>query len=137
MTTSGRLCGPVALCRKERQREGPTCRATRAPRNLSLYTQNSKPKRQKLPNPPSDSVGFPSSGERKKILEVIFFFSRQTNPQNNSQKQGQHDVSKYLPLSPPLHSSRCLMCYHTFAINYKLAADILWKDRNNLRLKAP
>ena len=40
--------------------EGPTCRATRAPRNLSLYTQNSKPKRQKLPNPPSGSVGFPS-----------------------------------------------------------------------------
>ena len=46
--------------------EGPTCRATRAPRNLSLYTQNSKPKRQKLPNPPSDSVGFPSWEEKQK-----------------------------------------------------------------------
>ena len=59
--------------------EGPTCRATRAPRNLSLYTQNSKPKRQKLPNPPSDSVGFPSweiNGRKKlasRSCKIKFF----------------------------------------------------------------
>ena len=50
--------------------EGPTCRATRAPRNLSLYTQNSKPKRQKLPNPPSDSVGFPSLTYRRSRVKL-------------------------------------------------------------------
>ena len=69
-------CEPDKTCTKPNnsaslsgiREEGPTCRATRAPRNISLYTQNSKPKRQKLPNPPSDSVGFPSNNLISKYL---------------------------------------------------------------------
>ena len=107
MTTSGRLCGPVALCRKERQREGPTCRATRAPRNLSLYTQNSKRERQKLPNPRSDSVGFPSSLyiQNRRIYTLFVIHPKSANLAENrraSQVNAPHTNAKIAPPAPAL-----------------------------------